>query len=243
MASECSRIRKSRDCSLYTLQRLILEAIGPLSQLLEAINDPNPQVSLDQIEEAVETAIIILANSYNKTSLIRRTKILEEYNKELMIVAGAQERNWVTTVWAKFSESPCTLSPASPADMKSGTATTEFSAVPPLGVSRGMGEGKDRQELITEDNLHTPGQPIKRLIFQGIEEEMTRVFVYGQCNTIAIVNHMLDKAVRGSFLPSGEGGSVSSRQSPPSSRLYSVLFLVPNKKANKASDQPQSPQL
>jgi len=45
----------------------------------------------------VETPIISLANASNKSSLIRRTKILEEYNKELMTFAGAQERNWART--------------------------------------------------------------------------------------------------------------------------------------------------
>jgi len=63
MASECSKSCKSTDRSLYTLQGLILEAIGPLSQLLEAVNDPNPQVSMDQVGEAVETANSLLANA------------------------------------------------------------------------------------------------------------------------------------------------------------------------------------
>ena len=92
MASECSKTCKSMDRSLDTLQGLILEAIGPLSQLLEAVNDPNPQVSMDQIREAVETAITLLANASNKVSVMRRTRILEEYNKELVTFATAQER-------------------------------------------------------------------------------------------------------------------------------------------------------
>ena len=76
------------DCSLYTLQRLLLEPIGPLSHLLEAVNDPDPQVSMDQIGEAVEMAIILLANASNKLSLMRRARILEEYNKELVSFAA-----------------------------------------------------------------------------------------------------------------------------------------------------------
>jgi len=84
MASECSRNCKSTDRSLYTLQGLILEVIGPLSQLLEAVNDPNPEVSMDQLGEAVETAITLLADASNKTSLMRRTKILEEYLSHLL---------------------------------------------------------------------------------------------------------------------------------------------------------------
>jgi len=70
------------DCSPYMLQGLLLELIEPLSQLLKAVNNPDPQVSMDQIGEANETAIILLANASNKLSVIRRARILKEYNKE-----------------------------------------------------------------------------------------------------------------------------------------------------------------
>jgi len=51
------------DHSLCTPQGLLLEPIGSLSQLLEAVNDPNPEVTMDQIGEAVEMAITLLANA------------------------------------------------------------------------------------------------------------------------------------------------------------------------------------
>ena len=48
---------------------------------------------------------------------------------------------------------------------------------------------------------------------------------------------------RGSLLPSGEGGSDSSRQSPPSNRVLLCPLPGPQEEwANEASDQPQSPQ-
>ena len=98
MASQCSRTVKSTNRSLYTLQGLLLEAIGPMSQLLEAVNDPDPQVTTDQIGEAVdlETAVTLLANASNKMSLMRMTKILEEYNKELVPFAAAKEQDWAS---------------------------------------------------------------------------------------------------------------------------------------------------
>ena len=80
---------------MYTLQGLLLEATEPLSQLLEAVNDPDPQLTMDQIGEAVETAVTLLANASNKMSLMR-TKILEEYNKELVPFAAAKERDWAS---------------------------------------------------------------------------------------------------------------------------------------------------
>ena len=94
MGSECSKQCKSMDRSLYTLQGLLLEPIGPLSQLLEAVNDPDPQVSMDQIGEAVEMAITLLANTSNKLPLMRRARVLDEYNKELVTFAAEKERNW-----------------------------------------------------------------------------------------------------------------------------------------------------
>ena len=44
---------------------------------------------INQIDEAVETAITLLADSF-KMSLIRRTKILEKYTKELVSFAATK---------------------------------------------------------------------------------------------------------------------------------------------------------
>ena len=96
IASERSSKVKSTDRSLFTLQGLILETIGPLNQLLKAVNDPEPNVSMDQIGDAIETAITLLANAANKTSLMRRSRILEEYNRELVPFTTAQERDWAS---------------------------------------------------------------------------------------------------------------------------------------------------
>jgi len=51
------------------------------------------QTTIDQIKEAVETAITLLANASNKLSLMRRASILEEYNKELVTFAAEKDRN------------------------------------------------------------------------------------------------------------------------------------------------------
>lgn len=63
-----------------------MEAIRSHNQVLEAVNDPNAQIFIDQTDEAVETAITLLVNSF-KMPLIRRTKILEKYTKELVSFA------------------------------------------------------------------------------------------------------------------------------------------------------------
>jgi len=72
---------------------------------LEAVNDPEQQVSMEQIGETVETAITLIANTSNKVSLMRRTKTMDEYNKELVSFITADERD----CWA--SAAPCLFGP------------------------------------------------------------------------------------------------------------------------------------
>ena len=96
LASQCSSATKSMDRTLSSLQVRVLEAVGPLSQLLEAINNEDPQISMDQIGEAVETALTLLANASLHISEVRRTKVLEEYNKELLPFATAKKHDWAS---------------------------------------------------------------------------------------------------------------------------------------------------
>ena len=82
LASHCSSATKSMDRTLSTLQGRVLEAVGLLSQLLEAVNDDDPQLSMNQIGETVETALTLLANASFQISEIRRTRVQEEYKQE-----------------------------------------------------------------------------------------------------------------------------------------------------------------
>ena len=137
------------DRSLCTLQGLLLEPIGPFSQLLEAVNDPDPQVSMDQIGEAVEMAITLLVNASNKLSLMRRTRVLEEYNKELVAFAVENERNWAVAAPRLFG--PNFLKEAADhlqtlqmvRKVKQPQSQKKFWQ-PPLGVSKGMGGGEGK---------------------------------------------------------------------------------------------------
>ena len=69
------------DHSLCMPQGLLLEPIGSLSQLLEAVNDPNSEVTMDQIGEAIEMAITLLANAVADEKS-------QDYNKELVTFAA-----------------------------------------------------------------------------------------------------------------------------------------------------------
>ena len=92
MASQCSSSTKSLDKTLSSLQGRVLEAVGPLSQLLECINSEETLPSMDQIGDAVEAALTLLALHI---SGIRRTKILEDY-KELVSFAATEEHDWTS---------------------------------------------------------------------------------------------------------------------------------------------------
>ena len=70
----------------------MLDAVGPLTDLLERINDSKPAddkeeedqqgVDLQLVEDAAQAALAFLGNAAAQFSAYRRTKILEEYNKD-----------------------------------------------------------------------------------------------------------------------------------------------------------------
>ena len=159
MASECSKTVRSTDRSLYMLQGLILEAVGPLSQLLEAVNDPNSDVTMDQIGDTVETAITLIANASNKISLMRRTIVLEEYNKELVTFASAGERDWTSAAPRLFG--PNFLKEA--ADYLQHFQLIRKVKQPSQGFrqppSRGQQGGGGAEDLSHGDNLRTTTRP------------------------------------------------------------------------------------
>ena len=94
MASECLPAVRTADQSFARLQALMLDAVGPLTDLLERINVSKPAddneeedqqgVDLQVVEDAAQTALVFLGNTATQFSAYQRTKILEEYNKDLM---------------------------------------------------------------------------------------------------------------------------------------------------------------
>ena len=91
MAAECVSAVRTTDQSLACLQALMLDAVGPLTDLLEKISESSPAdseeeqgVDLQMVEDSVQTALVFLGNAATQFSAYRRTKILEEYNKDLV---------------------------------------------------------------------------------------------------------------------------------------------------------------
>ena len=94
MAAESVPAVRTLDQSLGRLQALMLDAVGPLTDLLERISRSIPSegqedeedqgLDLQVIEDSVQSALAFLGNAATQFSGYRRTKILEEYNKDLM---------------------------------------------------------------------------------------------------------------------------------------------------------------
>ena len=94
MSAECIPAVRTSDQSLARLQALMLDVVGPLTDLLERISRSIPSegqedekdqgLDLQVVEDSVQSALAFLGNAATQFSAYRRTKILEEYNKDLV---------------------------------------------------------------------------------------------------------------------------------------------------------------
>jgi len=70
----------------------MLDAVGPLSNILDRINDKihriqedseaKPVIGLDDVAGTIKTALTLLGNASAQCTILQRTKVLEEYNKQ-----------------------------------------------------------------------------------------------------------------------------------------------------------------
>lgn len=63
------------------------DTLSPHSELLEMLSKDGIQISNEQARLGVESAIILLGNVFAHMSMLRRQRVLEEYNKELLTFA------------------------------------------------------------------------------------------------------------------------------------------------------------
>ena len=88
MGAQCQANAKSTNTALARLQALALDAVGLLTDLLEkmAAGGESSEDSLDLqvVEDAVQSALVPLGNVSTQFSIYRRTKVLEEFNKDLI---------------------------------------------------------------------------------------------------------------------------------------------------------------
>ena len=105
LASECAKPTKTMDRSLSRVQNFVLDAVAPLSSLLDALNADEVDISVDQMAGAVETALTLLGNASVQLSNLRRTKVLEEYDKNLLALVDGKETEFAAEAPMLFGES------------------------------------------------------------------------------------------------------------------------------------------
>jgi len=91
MAAQCSKSTKSNNRTLSKIQALILDALAPLTTILELFHLDAKEVSSEQVAKAVELAVTLLGNASCHISDLRRTKVLKECNKDLVVWAQDHE--------------------------------------------------------------------------------------------------------------------------------------------------------
>ena len=105
MASQCSKSTKSNDWSLSRIQALMLDAVAPLTEVMELFHSEADEVSSEQIAKAVEAAITLLGNASCQMSALRRTRVLQEYNRDLVEWAQNREEKFNEEAPALFGQS------------------------------------------------------------------------------------------------------------------------------------------
>ena len=59
------------------------------------INKEDGEITTDQVGYAVESAVTLLGNAFAQMSMLRRQRVLEEYNKELITFAQGRETEFL----------------------------------------------------------------------------------------------------------------------------------------------------
>ena len=86
IAGECSKSTKANDHLFSDIQAHFLDAVGPLTGILEDINN-GKLLAIDDVETAVKAALSFLGNASHRCTSIRRQGVLQDYNKDLVSYA------------------------------------------------------------------------------------------------------------------------------------------------------------
>ena len=102
MVVECSKSTISADLQLSRIQALLLDAVGPLSGLIDSINK-GTEVMVDEVEGTVKAALTFLANASSQCTSLRSVGILEEYNKDLISFCQESQNLFTATSGKLFN--------------------------------------------------------------------------------------------------------------------------------------------
>ena len=90
IVGECSKSTKSKDSFSSDIQAHFLDAVGPLTGILESING-GTELAIKEVESAVKAALTFLGNASSRCTSIRRQGVLQDYNKDLMSFAAESD--------------------------------------------------------------------------------------------------------------------------------------------------------
>ena len=85
-ANLCSKSTKQADRALVCLQALTMDAMGLLWETVEMINgkEDTVELDLDKLGAALKAAMIFFGNASTQAANLRRQKIMEGINKDLV---------------------------------------------------------------------------------------------------------------------------------------------------------------
>ena len=90
IVGECSKSTKSNDNLFSDIQAHFLDAVGPLTGILESINS-GTELAIEEVESAVKATLTFLGNASSRSTSIRRQGVLQDYNKDLMSFASESD--------------------------------------------------------------------------------------------------------------------------------------------------------
>ena len=93
MSSQCLKSTKTNNKALAHIQTLTLTP--SLNDLLEKLNSDKTEISAEEVEYAVESAVTLLGNVLSQIPGLRTQKVLKEYNKDLLSFAKEREATFI----------------------------------------------------------------------------------------------------------------------------------------------------
>ena len=91
MAVQCLKSTKANDKVLACLQALMLDAVRPLTDIIEKLNSGESEIDADEVGYAAESTIMLIENASSQMSVLQRQKIPEEYNRDLLYFTQDRE--------------------------------------------------------------------------------------------------------------------------------------------------------
>ena len=92
LKSEISQGTKAGDKDLARIQTFVLDALAPLTAILEGANNSQGDLERKHTLDAVTSAVALIGNATTKISHLRREKVTSDFNKALLPIIKEDEK-------------------------------------------------------------------------------------------------------------------------------------------------------